>query len=163
MSKKVKVISYAGNSIRINIPELRVNRLFEKQGQSYLFDVDTLEEMFYYPSVEELFTKGLFYIDDKELRIKLGLEEETGAVSETVIAPISDTTILSSTGASCPHLEHVATQMPYAIFVAVCSFIGFIVGGFLLNAIAAWIAALIVFVLGLIVLPKLNFGKKEEH
>lgn len=95
MSKKVKVISYAGNSIRINIPELRVNRLFEKQGQSYLFDVDTLEEMFYYPSVEELFTKGLFYIDDKELRIKLGLEEETGTVSETVIAPISDTTILT--------------------------------------------------------------------
>ena len=95
MSKKVKVISYAGNSIRINIPELRVNRLFEKQGQSYLFDVDTLEEMFYYPSVEELFTKGLFYIDDKALRIKLGLEEETGAVSETVIAPISDTTILT--------------------------------------------------------------------
>ena len=95
MSKKVKVISYAGNSIRINIPELRVNRLFEKQGQSYLFDADTLEEMFYYPSVEELFTKGLFYIDDKELRIKLGLEEETGAVSETVITPISDTTILT--------------------------------------------------------------------
>lgn len=86
-----------------------------------------------------------------------------GAVFGDHASPISDTTILSSTGASCPHLEHVATQMPYAIFVAVCSFIGFIVGGFLLNAIAAWIAALIVFVLGLIVLPKLNFGKKEEH
>lgn len=86
-----------------------------------------------------------------------------GAVFGDHASPISDTTILSSTGASCPHLEHVATQMPYAIFVAVCSFIGFIVGGFLLNAIAAWIAALIVFVLGLIVLPKLNFGKKEDH
>lgn len=86
-----------------------------------------------------------------------------GAVFGDHASPISDTTILSSTGASCPHLEHVATQMPYAIFVAVCSFIGFIVGGFLLNAIAAWIAALIVFVLGLIVLPKLNLGKKEEH
>ena len=86
-----------------------------------------------------------------------------GAVFGDHASPISDTTILSSTGASCPHLEHVATQMPYAIFVAVCSFIGFTVGGFLLNAIAAWIAALIVFVLGLIVLPKLNFGKKEEH
>lgn len=95
MSKKVKIVSYAGNSIRINIPELRVNRLFEKQGQSYLFDVDTIEEMFYYPSVEELFTKGLFYIDDKELRIKLGLEEENGTVSETITAPISDTTILT--------------------------------------------------------------------
>ena len=95
MSKKVKIVSYAGNSIRINIPELRINRLFERQGQSYLFDADAVEEMFYYPSVEELFTKGLFYIDDKELRIKLGLDEENGAVSETVIAPISDTTILT--------------------------------------------------------------------
>ena len=95
MSKKVKIISYAGNSIRINIPELRVNRLFERQGQSYLFDTDTIEEMFYYPSVEELFTKGLFYIDDKELRIKLGLEEENGTVSETITAPISNTTILA--------------------------------------------------------------------
>ena len=154
MSKKVKVISYAGNSIRINIPELRVNRLFEKQGQSYLFDVDTLEEMFYYPSVEELFTKGLFYIDDKELRIKLGLEEENGTVSETVIAPISDTTILSSTGAGCPHLEHVATQLPYALTVAACAFIGFIVGGFTLSAVAAWITSLICFALAIIFLPK---------
>lgn len=95
MANKVKVISYTDNSVRINIPELRVNRLFEKQGQSYLFDADVLEEMFYYPSVEELFTKGLFYIDDKSLRVKLGLEEENGKVSETITAPISNTTILA--------------------------------------------------------------------
>lgn len=95
MAEKVKVISYAGNPIRINIPELRVNRLFEKHGQSYLFDVDTIEEMFYYPSVEKYFMNGLFYLDNKELRIKLGLEEEDGTVSETVVAPITDTTILT--------------------------------------------------------------------
>ena len=95
MAEKVKVISYAGNSIRINIPELRVNRVFEKHGQSYLFDVEVVEEMYYYPSVEKLFTSGLFYIDNKELRIKLGLEEEDGSVSETVTAPISDAIVLS--------------------------------------------------------------------
>lgn len=95
MAKKVKIISYAGHSIRINIPELRVNRLFEKQGQSFLFDADTVEEMFYYPSVEKLFVDGIFYLDDKELRVKLGLEEENGNVSETVTAPISDATILA--------------------------------------------------------------------
>lgn len=95
MAEKVKIISYTNDCIRIYIPELRVNRAFEKHGQSYLFDADIVEEMFYYPSVEKLFTKGLFYIDNKNLRIKLGLEEEDGTVSETVTAPITDTTILT--------------------------------------------------------------------
>ena len=78
-----------------------------------------------------------------------------GAVFGDHASPISDTTILSSTGASCPHLEHVATQIPYAVFVAVCTFIGFVVGGFVLNPIAAWIAALVAFVLGMIFLPRI--------
>lgn len=78
----------------------------------------------------------------------------SGAVFGDHASPISDTTILSSTGASCPHLEHVATQMPYAIFVALCSFIGFIVGGIALNAIVGWIVALAVFVGGMMILPK---------
>ena len=95
MTKKVKIISYTNDAIRIYVPSLRVNRLFEKYGQSFLFDADTVEEMFYYPSIENLFIKGLFYIDDKELRVKLNLEEEDGTVAETVIAPISDATILA--------------------------------------------------------------------
>ncbi len=78
----------------------------------------------------------------------------SGAVFGDHASPISDTTILSSTGAGCPHLEHVATQMPYAIFVAVCSFVGYVAGGILLNNIAGWIAAIAVFACGMIVLPK---------
>ena len=42
MAEKVKIISYAGDPIRINLPELRVNRLFERYGQSFLFDADTV-------------------------------------------------------------------------------------------------------------------------
>lgn len=45
-------------------------------------------------------------------------------------SPISDTTILSSTGASCNHIVHVATQLPYGLTVAAAAFIGFIFGGF---------------------------------
>jgi len=78
----------------------------------------------------------------------------SGAVFGDHASPISDTTILSSTGAGCPHLEHVATQMPYAIFVAVCSFVAYVAGGILLNNIAGWIAAIAVFACGMIVLPK---------
>lgn len=78
-----------------------------------------------------------------------------GAVFGDHASPISDTTILSSTGASCPHLEHVATQIPYAFFVAVCTFVGFVVGGFVLSPVAAWTAALALFVVGIIFLPRL--------
>ena len=78
-----------------------------------------------------------------------------GAVFGDHASPISDTTILSSTGASCPHLEHVATQIPYALFVAFASFVGFLFGGLFLNVLVAWLGALMVFVLGMWFLPKL--------
>ncbi|MDD3669986.1 MAG: Na+/H+ antiporter NhaC family protein, partial [Sphaerochaetaceae bacterium] len=77
-----------------------------------------------------------------------------GAVFGDHASPISDTTILSSTGAACPHLEHVATQIPYALFIAVCSFVGFLFGGLFLNDAIAWLAAIAVFVVGIIFLPK---------
>lgn len=79
-----------------------------------------------------------------------------GAVFGDHASPISDTTILSSTGAACPHLEHVATQMPYALFVATCSLAGFITGGIFMNILSAWIAVLVVFTGGIIILPKIT-------
>ena len=81
-----------------------------------------------------------------------------GAVFGDHASPISDTTILSSTGAACPHLEHVATQMPYALFVAACSLVGFITGGIFMNILSAWIAVLVVFTGGMILLPKITKG-----
>ncbi|MBR7064730.1 MAG: Na+/H+ antiporter NhaC family protein, partial [Treponema sp.] len=63
---------------------------------------------------------------------------------------------LSSTGAGCPHLEHVATQMPYAIFVAFCSFVGFVVAGITMNLVVSWIAFIAVLALGIVFLPKMT-------
>ena len=82
-----------------------------------------------------------------------------GAVFGDHASPISDTTILSSTGAACPHLEHVATQMPYALFVASCSLAGFITGGIFMNILSAWLAVLVVFTSGMILLPKITVAK----
>ncbi|MFI3257312.1 MAG: Na+/H+ antiporter NhaC family protein [Spirochaetales bacterium] len=79
-----------------------------------------------------------------------------GAVFGDHASPISDTTILSSTGASCPHLEHVATQLPYALFIAAISFLGFLAGGFFMNAFVAWGVVLVAFAIGMITLPKLT-------
>jgi Na+/H+ antiporter NhaC len=54
-----------------------------------------------------------------------------GSVFGDHCSPISDTTILSSTGAQCRHIDHVATQLPYALTVAVICFIGYILYGFI--------------------------------
>ncbi|BAQ08534.1 sodium:proton antiporter [Bacillus sp. OxB-1] len=53
-----------------------------------------------------------------------------GAVFGDHCSPISDTTILSSTGAGCNHIDHVATQLPYALICAGIATLGYIVLGF---------------------------------
>ena len=74
-----------------------------------------------------------------------------GAVCGDHCSPISDTTIMASAGAQCNHLDHVQTQLPYAITVAAISFVSFIIAGFIQNvyislpiAVALTIATLIV-------------------
>ena len=57
-----------------------------------------------------------------------------GAVCGDHCSPISDTTIMASAGAQCNHINHVNTQLPYAIFVATISFVGFVIAGFVQNA-----------------------------
>ncbi len=52
-----------------------------------------------------------------------------GSVCGDHCSPISDTTIMSSAGAQCNHLNHVSTQLPYALTVAAVSFVGFIIAG----------------------------------
>lgn len=56
-----------------------------------------------------------------------------GSVCGDHCSPISDTTIMSSAGAQCYHLNHVSTQLPYAITVAAVSFVGYILAGFVQN------------------------------
>ena len=56
-----------------------------------------------------------------------------GSVYGDHCSPISDTTILASTGAQCAHLRHVETQLPYATLVAGVCFVGYLVAGFVRN------------------------------
>ena len=68
-----------------------------------------------------------------------------GAVCGDHISPISDTTIMASAGAECKHVHHVSSQLPYALTVAIVSFLTFIVAGFthtlgmVTSAIISWI------------------------
>ena len=59
-----------------------------------------------------------------------------GAVCGDHCSPISDTTIMASTGAQCDHVNHVSTQLPYALTVAVVCMVGYIFAGFVQNVFA---------------------------
>ena len=56
-----------------------------------------------------------------------------GAVAGDHCSPISDTTIMASTGAQCDHINHVQTQLPYVLTVCGVSFVGFVLAGFVQN------------------------------
>ena len=81
-----------------------------------------------------------------------------GAVCGDHCSPISDTTIMSSAGAQCDHINHVQTQLPYAITVAICSFVGYIVGGLCRNGWIGLVAATVATV-GSVMVAKFAFQK----
>ena len=81
-----------------------------------------------------------------------------GAVCGDHCSPISDTTIMASTGGQCDHINHVSTQLPYAMTVAGVSFVGFILAGFVQNA---WIVLPVSIVLLFAVLFGIKFTQKK--
>lgn len=83
-----------------------------------------------------------------------------GSVFGDHCSPISDTTILSSTGAGCDHIQHVSTQLPYCIAVACCCFVGYLVAG--LSGANVWLtllSALACLIVVLLVLHRLSAKK----
>ncbi|MCL2033191.1 MAG: Na+/H+ antiporter NhaC family protein [Oscillospiraceae bacterium] len=72
-----------------------------------------------------------------------------GAVCGDHISPISDTTIMSSSGAKCNHIAHVSTQIPYALLVAGVSFVGYIVAGFVQNPVVPLILTFVLLIAAL--------------
>lgn len=78
-------------------------------------------------------------------------------------SPISDTTVLSSTGASCNHVVHVMTQLPYGITVGISAFLGFLFGGLTgqyILSIVVTAVILVVVLFALTQLTKLRYPEK---
>ena len=69
-----------------------------------------------------------------------------GSVYGDHCSPISDTTILASTGAACEHIRHVETQLPYATLVAVVCAVGYLIAGFTLTPWIALVACAVLLV-----------------
>ena len=83
-----------------------------------------------------------------------------GAVCGDHCSPISDTTIMASTGAQCDHINHVSTQLPYAMLVAAVSFVSYIIAGVTQNVFVSLPAALVLMA-GVLVVMKLASKEKE--
>ena len=79
-----------------------------------------------------------------------------GAVMGDHCSPISDTTIMASSGAQCYHLNHVATQLPYALTVAVVAFVNYIITAYLQNPVICLPIAIVSMVVVLIIIGKVN-------
>ena len=79
-----------------------------------------------------------------------------GAVMGDHCSPISDTTIMASTGAQCYHLNHVATQMPYAVTVAAVAFVNYIIAGQIQNVVIDLIIAVVSMVVVMLIIGKVN-------
>ena len=85
-----------------------------------------------------------------------------GAVCGDHCSPISDTTIMSSAGGQCNHLNHVSTQIPYAVTVAGISFVMFIIAGFIQSAWICLPIAIALTVGTLYVIKYITTKKKAE-
>ena len=77
-------------------------------------------------------------------------------------SPISDTTVMSSTGASCNHVVHVMTQLPYGITVGVSAFIGFLFGGLSGQYIFSIGVTAVILLIALFALTKLSRIRHPE-
>ncbi len=83
-----------------------------------------------------------------------------GAVCGDHCSPISDTTIMASAGAQCDHVNHVSTQLPYALTVAAVSFVTYLVAGFAQNPWVPLPVGILLLLLCLVLIK--NFGNTKE-
>ena len=82
-----------------------------------------------------------------------------GGVCGDHCSPISDTTIMASAGAHCYHLNHVSTQLPYAVTVICVSFVGFIMAPFVRSAVICLIIEIVLMIAVLLVIRAVTSKK----
>lgn len=104
---------------------------------------------------------AVFQNGDQQMMIMSISACMAGAVCGDHCSPISDTTIMASAGAQCEHVNHVTTQLPYAVLAAAVSFVTYIVAGFVKSAWIALPVGIVLMVAVLFVLRNRN-GMVEE-
>lgn len=86
MEDKVKVKSLISHRVVLSVPDMRLNRVWEKKGTVRTIPFDVLEEAFYDPGVQALFTNGILGIDDMDVKKRLGIEPEDATEPVNIVA-----------------------------------------------------------------------------
>jgi Na+/H+ antiporter NhaC len=102
---------------------------------------------------------SMFTAENMEMMIISVSAVLAGAVCGDHVSPISDTTVMSSAGAQCNHINHVSTQMQYAVVVAVVCIVGYIFAGIVKSWWISLIFSIIVLLAVLTVLKKKTAAK----
>lgn len=89
-NKQVVITNTIKSRVGINVPELLLKRVWEKKNVKKTIDFNTLQQAFYDPSVEYLFREGILYIDDMDVKVALGLEEEGSEELNIVVLSDND-------------------------------------------------------------------------
>ena len=104
----------------------------------------------------------VFNYDVEPILCTIGLAAAcAGGVMGDHCSPISDTTIMASAGAHCYHLNHVFTQIPYALTVAGVAFVSFILAGLIQNVVICLVIACVLMVATLLVIRAI-MAKKHQ-
>lgn len=75
--KQVVLINTINAYVGVDIPDLRLKRNWERKGAKKSIPMSVLREAFYYPDMEYLLRQGILYIEDLDVKIELGLEDES--------------------------------------------------------------------------------------
>ena len=102
---------------------------------------------------------GTFAGTDKTMMIISISACMAGAVCGDHCSPISDTTIMASAGAQCNHMNHVSTQLPYVVVVAVVSLITYIIAGFIRNPVISLVIGIVLMVGSILIIKYMVDGK----
>ena len=104
----------------------------------------------------------VFNYDTQPILCTIGLAAAcSGGVMGDHCSPISDTTIMASAGAHCYHLNHVFTQIPYALTVAGVAFVSFILAGLIQNVVICLIIAVALMIVTLLVIKAIVANKHQ--
>lgn len=84
-NKQVKVTNMVNGRVRIDVPDLRLKRIWERKGAVKPIELDVLKQAIYDPGVEYMFKEGMLFIDDMDVKIELGLEPEGAKEAKNII------------------------------------------------------------------------------
>lgn len=114
LNQKVLIKNLTEGRVGINLPDLRLNRIWEQKGAVKPIDFEILAQAIYDPGVENLFKQGILYIEDMEAKIALGLEPEEAKKPQNILVMTDQDRVKFLTVSTINEFKKVLSDYPLA-------------------------------------------------